>query len=38
MGRLGAFEESHGLMVLLLLELAVLAILGRKGFGRSEGE
>lgn len=37
MGKLGTFEESHGLMVLVLLELAVLALLGRKGRGRGEG-
>ncbi len=35
MGRLTSFEESHGLMVLVVLELVVLALLGRKG--RQEG-
>ena len=37
MGKMGSFEESHGLMVLVLLELALLALLGRRGRGRSEG-
>jgi hypothetical protein len=37
MGKLGSFSEEHGLMVLLVLELAVLALLGRKGRGRGEG-
>lgn len=34
MGRLGSFEESHGLMVLVLLELGLLALMGRRGRGR----
>lgn len=34
MSRFGSFEESHGLMVLVLLELLVLALLGRKGRGQ----
>ncbi len=37
MGKFGSFEENHGLMVLVLLELAVLALLGRRGRGRSDG-
>lgn len=37
MGKLGTFSEEHGLMALALLELAVLALLGRSGRGRSEG-
>jgi len=36
MGRLGDFTEAHALMVLVLLELAVLTLLGRRGRGRSE--
>jgi hypothetical protein len=33
MGRFGSFAEEHGLMVLVLLELAVLVLLGRRGVG-----
>jgi hypothetical protein len=32
--RLGTFAENHALMVLLLVELAMLAGLGRRGTGR----
>ena len=36
MGRFTNFEESHGLIVLVLLELLVLALFGRRGRGREE--
>jgi hypothetical protein len=36
--RLGTWSEEHGLMTLLLLELGLLALLGRRSRGgRSEG-
>ena len=37
MSKFGSFSEEHGLMVLVLIELAVLALLGRKGRGNSGG-
>jgi len=37
MGKLSGFSEEHGLMTLVILELVVLALLGRRGRGRSEG-
>ena len=37
MSKFGSFSEEHGLMVLVLLEFALLALLGRRGRGRSEG-
>jgi len=39
-GRFGTFAENHALMVLVLLELAVLALFGRRGSGgrRARGE
>jgi hypothetical protein len=33
MNKLGGFAEEHALMVLVLLELAVIVLFGRRGVG-----
>jgi hypothetical protein len=33
MGKLGGFAEEHALAVLVLLELAVIVLFGRRGVG-----
>jgi hypothetical protein len=39
MNRFGSFAENHALMVLVLLELLMLAMFGRRGVGgRRRGE
>lgn len=37
MGRLGTFAEEHALMVLVVLELAVIVLFGRRGVGGRAG-